>query len=1070
MRDVLTEYIEKIVPKLIEGGYHLELAKGSIEVGQDYHERLSQQTMLSHLVNGVFGFSRLWTYLDESGILPYDEVNYRRFLSLFTLHDVHKTSAERLGSSDFSVPLEVFAANRATLGLDTFADTDLHEHRAANVSSRSSYQGDLSLSTQPGAVTRWRMVRVADSMASVTSPREGSGVWSHLKDLDSRLALNYRLHWHELADLRGVLTNQVHAAVANHLQAEFDCFPLLYFASGTLYLGPKNLPGFDRRAFVEELAQALAGLLEPSAEAQFDPAEAYRRENYDFQSYVYAVLTPDRLLDFALEKGLTVSGGKSGGKFYADEMAKWFGKARKKETPFANRKEFETVLCIGPEKQEEAFNQLLGGVTTEQEQAETQRWVEDKAFNQLLGGVTVYLYVADSILRDTSQPLPEARVRRWGEILGVPADVTETLAPLAPAFWNAFGGGKLPKYVLPLAYHWLTGPTFAARSAVACDRGEVFNRLHEQVSSAFATIDSRAVAGRVTDELHLTEDLRLYLRERLRVSLDETADVTDNPWPVLMKGKTRTPGLICSVCSRHSPHAIPIRTGVLGDSAQEFSNWCLPSPTTDKCRLWCPTCYFEFALRAIAGLTAPPGTERRNSARLSLYLLPTYSFTPEMVSMFAEDTLRPFQDVTALTVRDYGQRHSHAHIWLEAGREGEGPRFDEELRENLLEVFRQQVEWLAAIPEESKTQRPRREMAGERLFTAHPQRVQQLNYLYFVWERTAYGNSEDALIPTASEMWTKGAFAACLLAALTGYKVYVTERPYLPLADPTVMKPLVVLDSPHNALREILKPQPIGAMTPFERGLPRVSTSPDESVGRCSTTLLEALDLLAALWQINSDLRDVEARELTKDKHVVSCLERLMANPLAGAFFYKQYARLNDDATPFPIFITACDVLLQRRGGEWMNLAQDLAEKSLLLFLPFPQYGRGKAHAYELVFREAVDALRKAPAANRVELKTLAAGRLLKRLEQRQQTRRGEGIVNPERGNLNALVDDFIGTLADEVLDGRAGGSLAAFNRLANSFADAIYKVTDGCVRERFEAWKQKYGRKEGGNNESDHI
>ncbi|MGQ9632200.1 MAG: hypothetical protein ACUVXI_18085 [bacterium] len=226
--------------------------------------------------------------------------------------------------------------------------------------------------------------------------------------------------------------------------------------------------------------------------------------------------------------------------------------------------------------------------------------------------------------------------------------------------------------------------------------------------------------------------------------------------------------------------------------------------------------------------------------------------------------------------------------------------------------------------------------------------------------------------------------------------------------------------------------------------------------------LPEMLDLLSALWQINSDYgseRERRTRAKAKDKHVAERLEALATNPLAGAFFYKQYSRLPDEPTPYPIYTRACGVLLERKGGDIVDVVKLLAEKSMGLFLPYPQYGRGKAHTYELVFREAVDALRKAPAASLDEMRIFAAGRLLKSLERRWRSRRGEGIVNPYREDLNQMAKEFIDLLVDEVLVKRADKSMAQFNRLANSFADAIYFEIDRNVSTRLSEWRAKYGK-----------
>ena len=77
------------------------------------------------------------------------------------------------------------------------------------------------------------------------------------------------------------------------------------------------------------------------------------------------------------------------------------------------------------------------------------------------------------------------------------------------------------------------------------------------------------------------------------------------------------------------------------------------------------------------------------------------------------------------------------------------------------------------------------------------------------------------------------------------------------------------------------------------------------------------------------------------------------------------------------------------------------------------------------------------------ELKRLAAGTLLKGLERRQESKRGEIFVRAWGEELGRLVGEFIDILVNDLYLGRAGGSFARFIRLENSLADGIYYYTD---------------------------
>jgi len=157
-----------------------------------------------------------------------------------------------------------------------------------------------------------------------------------------------------------------------------------------------------------------------------------------------------------------------------------------------------------------------------------------------------------------------------------------------------------------------------------------------------------------------------------------------------------------------------------------------------------------------------------------------------------------------------------------------------------------------------------------------------------------------------------------------------------------------------------------------------------------------------------------------------------------------------------------------------MDLVQRIAEESFKIRLPFRKYDRGKAHSYELVFREAVDAMRKAftaipelkaasltgekPSAESVaELKKLASGTLLKAMERRQAAEHVDGFINPaykdtERQDLGLLIGNFTTLIVEDVFLGRANGSFTRFLHLENSIADGVYYLTDQVIGKKWES------------------
>jgi len=156
-----------------------------------------------------------------------------------------------------------------------------------------------------------------------------------------------------------------------------------------------------------------------------------------------------------------------------------------------------------------------------------------------------------------------------------------------------------------------------------------------------------------------------------------------------------------------------------------------------------------------------------------------------------------------------------------------------------------------------------------------------------------------------------------------------------------------------------------------------------------------------------------------------------------------------------------------------MNLVEQIARKSLEIALPISAPGRGKARRYELIFREAVSAMRKAqqsipelrsaalgarrPSDQAVaELKTLTAGALLKGLQRRQESKRGDIVVRAWGGELGRLVQEFVDIVVDELYLQRAKGNLAVFLQLENQVANGIYYYTDRHIGELWNEYKQQ--------------
>jgi len=989
-------------------GYHLTLVKG----GPNY-PHLPEQSHLAHIINGVFGFAQLVKFLiDRDVCIPgLNEETFRKALALFTVHEVHKAADyERLAEGEFSIPLERIRQEYKRLGLDEFAELDEHLMRAANVHKRSPKQGDLLVSEEAGATRLWLWVRIADTLASIKTPAEAmDSLKGYLADLGPAFAPKsppgqYALYYHEIKDVRGVLTTTIHQAVAKKLEQECDFFPLLYFATGTLYLGPAQVESSNREKFIQGVIDSILAVLTQCSGigAKEAALTGLRKTRYDFEDFVYSFADVGTLLEIAQERA---SGSR--GKQIRDDIDSLLSK---QDVP------------QGWDDAETVARHLE--IDLHQPDVFLDHW--DR--------VRSYLIYANNIVHRLS---PESPVEWLLAAFPVPSKVANNLRQIAAIWERGFPG----KYVAPIAYHFLKSDAFADRPAETLSPEEVMKRLHEHTLAAIQQLDTHAGRQAVVARLGFRQDLTDYLKEHLYLSFAPEVHLSDDALAAYSRPKKKGhSGQICSLCNRQSEYVQDLRTGILDDFGRIFSNRVLPAQEAPgKNRPWCPLCHLEFIFRKLLGLGLPRNASYGTSYRIYLYILPTFSFTPEHLRLF-QPLLDQFQRVTNLPVRDYGKDAPSApRLWLERR------EFDPYWVEDLMEVLDREA---ARIAEWGG-----RDYVGERLHTS-PIRAEPHYYLV-VWEKAARDQErDDTRIATRTEAWAKALFAATIISGLTSCKVYVTERPYLLVTNPADLKATITLDSPPPALRGLLG------------GRTDVASLYGRELGQRSG-LETVLDLSAALWTITARLRP------NKDKDIARRLERLNVDPLAGAYFYKEYGRENEGDSPYSPFDVACEVLLEIQGGELMDLVERIASKSLEIALPLGTSGRGKARRYELVFREAVSAMRKAqqmipevrqaavsgrrPSDQSItELKRLAAGTLLKGLERRQETRRGEIFVRAWGDELSRLVGEFVDILVDDLYLGRAGGSFARFLRLENSLANGIYYYTDRNLSQLWEEHKQQ--------------
>lgn len=238
---VLAEYVEVVGPHLLEE-FSLLTAKG----GSGEYAYLEDQSMLSHILNGVFPTLRIVRWTGQ----PLSADEERLYLAAYTLHDLDKLCQVRhLNVADLEDQRQFYAFLNdwmTRLGLDQFlgdwsdkqsnlAYLILNTHKVwgANLNFPSF---DLTLPTRLLDKLR-EMCTFSDKIAYLV--KQPADVVAQEALRESLLLLTggrFDFAYHQLAENKGLLTNVLNNALLALLRDELCWRPLLFFPTGVVYL------------------------------------------------------------------------------------------------------------------------------------------------------------------------------------------------------------------------------------------------------------------------------------------------------------------------------------------------------------------------------------------------------------------------------------------------------------------------------------------------------------------------------------------------------------------------------------------------------------------------------------------------------------------------------------------------------------------------------------------------------------------------------------------------------------------------------------------------------------------
>ncbi len=1055
LRDYARNYA---IPAMLEQGWAFKAAKSygwlQAKRGPEYHV---DQPLRSHILNGLYALTRVLEYLKTQGYYSLSAHDFKRVLVLYTLHDAYKDSAlasTKMGKGEFGIPLTALEDLLDRMHLRDFVNVTAAEVRMASVSLQSPRVGDLAASS-PGFDRLSNLIHLADAFASQQTSRDYRTAEHRIQEMISGPALTahtvarvgkrmsgidsvasevqpaLKLYYHELDDYRGLSTLLIHQATEEVLSA-YGFYPLLYFANGNLYIGPEHIE-IDTAQVREKVAKLLLLKIRNEANESLDIARdaCDPRKGMKIEKYAYLFCSFAMLLKAVQEK-TTLS----------------------KTVGFMSKILAERVKKQKYERPEDFYLSYDMPMNLDQTEMQAQHWLAASKLIMAAENMAGALVPTDTL--------------EWLFMtFHTPTQIAETIRQQHKLLTD----GGVSDHSFIIAYHWLAQARFTEQKRIwlEVEVSHIQETLTAQILQALQQYEQADnVLNFVEKELALQSDSQQYLAAHLQFSFETISTLEESSLAEYEKERKPAHKRICSICNRVIIPQVnkknsEIKTTIANQQALVFSNKRRPTDINKSdMMVWCPMCYLEFMVRKLSGQSYPDNSDYNASYRLHLYVLPDYSFTPQLWEDTSRELMRNFhpQETTAsrLVLRGSKDEPALPAQWLERR------TVDPSWLEHVQDMFANQAAYIQTPTKDGK----KRSKFGDRMTFS----FKNPNYMLITYDNTVQRNGDKSLAPTHVEVWTKALYAATLIHLLTGARIYITDKPYLTITRPEQMKTIIEMEGLHPLLYSLLPLHRTDAEFAAAAGI-RAS----ESNARLPIAALPTmLDLLAAVWEINAALYQSKPNERRNlDKQVASILEEIRRNYLAGATLYKMRER--SKGTAYAIFTRACQLLLplqhdevrqalydegyelmlDKEGGDLMKLAHTITDTSLKLYHPSAKE-KGRTHRFETLFRTGVEAIKINANVHEDELIARVAGTVLKRLERIIDAGGYSPIYGEER---LATVQAFAETLVRDLFCEHCGRSVSRLSHEENPLADAIYFLTYQKINQYWAEKRSQEGKTE---------
>ncbi|MBS7531167.1 type I-D CRISPR-associated protein Cas10d/Csc3 [Hazenella sp. IB182353] len=531
-----------------------------------------------------------------------------------------------------------------------------------------------------------------------------------------------------------------------------------------------------------------------------------------------------------------------------------------------------------------------------------------------------------------------------------------------------------------LAYRFMQGLEKGTINQISIEDYRL--RVRDEATSYLTGIVNAGICKELlNEELPIQQDFYQYLHEQLVVSWDCHRQINQMDIKEIEKAKKRSQKKICNLCNRSiNSTKGKVRATVIEDAVNVFSNRVLPRENKVDVLHWCTVCELEFTLRQVFNINILGNKSK--TRRVYLYAIPSFQFTTERLADITDDF-----DYLFGSIHVHAERGPIRDAW-QTPFVSENPTI---LRKHFQKHFEVCSEYYQA---EGHTQ-----STGDVLRAGPVGNIIMLTYDCY-----SGSNGEER---TRDEVWMKALSAALSIHQLYGFRVLLTEKPFLFISDIREILYAVNLDAPPLGIGRFVKNQ---------------SAVPIEQVEK-------TIFSLAALWEVYQVVYPYDYAKRT-DKAISTVIHELYSKPLPGAYFFKRWATKHA-RSPISSFTYACQQLNQIKGGLAMSLIKNLTSASLALYRPY-NIPDGRAHRFENLFRLTVKGIKEGAD------KSVLSGLVMKRLERLVSQKGGRVALPIKHENISQFVD----LVYDQFYLKECCGKLAKLVQKQNSFADGIFFET----------------------------